>query len=136
MYNNNFNDLHICMCVCVCTCICICRYVRICYPLFFWFAGRLAVILFGLVTLIAGIVLSSIPWVDYVVLKVGYFIFSLFLFPISYFLSSFVNFSYLLYIVYLRTLARLFLKTLNSCKLFNNFVFSWRIFPHTPTCIP
>jgi hypothetical protein len=38
---------------------------------FVLFAGRLAVFMLGLFTLIVGIVLSSIPWVDYFIYKVS-----------------------------------------------------------------
>jgi len=42
---------------------------------FFQFvAGRLAVITFGVVALIAGLILSSVPWVHYIILKVYYFL--------------------------------------------------------------
>lgn len=39
--------------------------------MFICFLGRLAVILIGLFTLAVGIILSSIPWLDYIILKVG-----------------------------------------------------------------
>lgn len=39
------------------------------YIVFFFFAGRLTLILFGIFTLILGIILSSIPWLDYLILK-------------------------------------------------------------------
>jgi hypothetical protein len=37
----------------------------------FFIIGRLAVIVFGLFTLAMGIILSSIPWLDYIILKVS-----------------------------------------------------------------
>lgn len=40
------------------------------------FSGRLAAILFGILALTIGIILSSIPWVDYVILRVSIFQFS------------------------------------------------------------
>jgi len=38
---------------------------------FLFITGRLAVIVFGLFTLAMGIILSSIPWLDYIILKVS-----------------------------------------------------------------
>lgn len=35
------------------------------------FTGRIAVILFGLLALTIGIILSTIPWVDYIILRVS-----------------------------------------------------------------
>lgn len=37
---------------------------------FLYFAGRLSAIFIGVLTLVIGIILSSIPWVDYIILKV------------------------------------------------------------------
>lgn len=40
-------------------------------PLFLlFFADRVAVIVFGIITLIAGVILSSVPWLNYFILKV------------------------------------------------------------------
>lgn len=36
-----------------------------------FFADRVAVIILGIITLIAGVLLSSIPWLDYFLLKVS-----------------------------------------------------------------
>lgn len=41
------------------------------------FADRLAVIVFGIITLIAGVILSSVPWLNYFILKVNFSISSL-----------------------------------------------------------
>jgi scavenger receptor class B protein 1 len=41
---------------------------------FFLISGRIAVILIGVFTLAMGIILSSIPWVDYLILKVRLFL--------------------------------------------------------------
>jgi hypothetical protein len=38
---------------------------------YFSCTGRLAVILVGVFTLAMGIILSSIPWLDYIILKVS-----------------------------------------------------------------
>lgn len=48
------------------------------------FAGRIAAICLGLLALAIGIVLSSIPWVDYLILRVSmkYFTYPLFAFDI------------------------------------------------------
>lgn len=37
---------------------------------FFFIADRVAVIVFGIITLIAGVILSSVPWLNYFILKV------------------------------------------------------------------
>jgi hypothetical protein len=38
--------------------------------IFFHLPDRVAVIVFGIITLIAGVILSSVPWLNYFILKV------------------------------------------------------------------
>lgn len=40
------------------------------FMIFFLSLDRVAVITFGIITLIAGVILSSVPWLNYFILKV------------------------------------------------------------------
>lgn len=40
--------------------------------IFYFFTDRVAVIIIGIITLILGILLTTIPWLDYFILKVNF----------------------------------------------------------------
>lgn len=44
--------------------------LKLIFNIFFSLPDRVAVIVFGIITLIAGVILSSVPWLNYFILKV------------------------------------------------------------------